>query len=165
MADARTQHLLARSVRKLAVDIVRDTSVKRLRDADTVLAEREEQVQLAVSGLATAAPGWAVIAVPFQQVFTTSTERRQSQLDRPHTWFGYEMVSLSDAETDAPSAGGVMLAAHVSSWSMQDGINITGAKVAVSAFAPVRSFNFRAVVHMTFQGYGVPRDPEPDMEP
>lgn len=109
MADARTQHLLQRSVRKLAVDIVRDTRAKHERDADTVLAEREEQVQFEVSGTATPATAYTTIVIPFQQAFVVDDDRRDSQLDRPHALFGYELLGTIEAVADTGGGGGVVI--------------------------------------------------------
>lgn len=93
MIDARTHHALQRSVRKLAVDLVRDTDARRKLNADTELAEREEQVQLEVSGTATPTPGWQTIDVPFEHTFVMSDDRRMSTLERPHIYIGVEIVS------------------------------------------------------------------------
>jgi hypothetical protein len=106
MADARTAHLLQRSVRKLAVDLVRDSDKRHTANADTVLAEREEQVQLEVRGTATATMAFTTIDVPFQQCFSRSNSRRNSQFDRPHVWFGFELLSATEVPAGSGGFGG-----------------------------------------------------------
>lgn len=59
----------------------------------------------------------------------------------------------------------VLLNATVVGWEFDNGGNITGVRVRVAATAPEGPTNFRAIVHGSFQGYGVPRDPQPDLEP
>lgn len=93
MIDARTHHALQRSVRKLAVDLVRDTDARRKLNADTELAERDEQVQIEVRGTATPTTAWTTIDVPFEHTFVMSDDRRMSALLRPHVYIGVEIVS------------------------------------------------------------------------
>lgn len=162
--SARAEHLLQRSVRKLAVDIVRDVGARAQLNADTVLAEREEQVQLDLRGTATSTPAWSQLEVPFQHAFLTSNARRNSQLVRPHFTPGFELLSVSNPQNE-PVVGGVLILPTVIGWKVESGIAITGVTVALCAWAPAGiELSFRAVAHLTFQGFGMPQDPEPDME-
>jgi hypothetical protein len=62
------------------------------------------------------------------------------------------------------AATDVILNAIVVGWRYDEAGNIIGARVRVGAQAPDGAANFKAVVHATFQGYGIPRDPQLDME-
>lgn len=152
---------LQRSVHRLAVRLESARQQRLASNADSVLDEREEQVQFEVHGDASMTPGTVFVDVDFTQAFTASNGRRMSQLLVPHVWFGFEQRAANAG--GAPATVPVILAGIVTAWTRQDGVNITGARLAVTAMAAT-PITFRAVVHATFQGYGMPRDPETDLE-
>lgn len=163
---AEHQQRLERTIRGMAIDIARDAAVRKARDADQMLAERMEQHQFEVAGVADEAPRWMTVTLPFDHVFTTSTGRRASQLLRPQVKVGVEFVRVLDALAvpRTPAEPLVTLFVAVSGW-IEDGPNITGAKLRVRAQADAGvQQDFEAVVHATFQGYGVIAEEQPDLE-
>lgn len=62
------------------------------------------------------------------------------------------------------AATDVIVTANVVGWTFDDAGNIVGAQLRVGVQAPEGTTDFRAVVHATFQGYGVLTEPQPDME-
>jgi hypothetical protein len=167
--EVAEQHALATSIRRLAIDVHRDASARKALDENQQLSERMEQHQFELNGAATPTPIWATASLPFDHVFTTAAARRQSQLLVPQVWFGFELLAAfaSDPATAVrtPADPRVMLGGSVIGWD-RTGTNITGCTVQLWAMCdPALAVQeFQAVVHATFQGYGVISDPEPDME-
>lgn len=157
------QHALERAVTGLAIGVHREVARRRERDRDGEPAERTEQWQIDLTGRATSTPGTAVVELDFQHAFLTAIARRMSQLDRPHFHSGFELTVVNDVAGN-PSATPPMMSAAVVKWDLDGGMNITGASVAITAHAPVGDLTFRGVAHLSFQGYGVVRDSQPDEE-
>lgn len=123
------------------------------------LREFEQQLQIGVSGSATPEIGQLIIELDFDVAFTLATGQRNSLLEKPHVWFGFEQTKA--AADGKPTDVAVMVGAAVTKWK-QRRLEIVGATVAVSVLAPV-AITFSGVLHATFQGLGVMQD-EPDVE-
>lgn len=156
-------HALERAVSGLAVGVAHEAQRRAERNADGVPAEREEQWQIDLSGTATSTPTTTVVTLDFEHAFLTAIARRMSQLDRPQFHHGFEFSRVSDSAGN-PSVVPPMLSAAVVKWKFDGGMNITGATVAITALAVGAQLTFRGVAHLTFQGYGVIRDSQPDQE-
>lgn len=158
---ASDAHSLARSVRKLAVGAVRDMNDRQAGAAIAGVSEREEQFQLAVSGVATDYPAWASTLLPFDTDFVMESAQRDSSLLRPQVSFGYEISRLErlDGPLYVPvEDAAVVMAAVVRDWQI-DGPNlISGVRIVISAHAPGDELRFTGFVHVTVQGFGTPRE-------
>lgn len=158
--DPHAQHRLEVSLRRMAIDTSAKSYARAMELARLRLEEREQQLQIEVSGTATPTPGSTSLDLAFDLSFSTANGRRDSHLPRPHVSFGFEQTSIAD-ESGNPTDVAVILAASVVRWTF-NGNEVVGAKVAISALAPV-NVSFTGIVHATFQGLGAVPD-EPDME-
>jgi hypothetical protein len=159
------QHRLARSIRKLAIGVARDVEVRRAGRAANTMDEREEQFQIAIQGIATDYPFWQTIVVDFATAFTIAGGDRQSTLQRPQVSIGCELTDVerqNDQLVWEPVSDGVILTAVVRDYGFDDAHAINSATVAVCAIAPGDELTFSGFVHVSFQGFGAPRDPQPD---
>lgn len=154
--DHRASTALARATVKLATGFAADVAAHQEVYEDWGLDEREEQVHIDLAGKAAVGNTWVLSDVDFQHSFTGESGRRMSQLDRPHTWFGGEARKASvDGQAITPL---LTITAAVIGWTIQGGSAITGCKLAICITSAI-ACDFQAVLHATFQGFGVPRDP------
>lgn len=160
------QRSLARSIRRLAIGVVRDTDARKTGRTANGFAEREEQFQIAISGTATDYPLWTPVTVNFDTAFTVATGRRDSMLQRPQLSTGFELTSVkrfNDLDAYEPVSAGVMFSAIVREWGFDQGsYTLNAATVLIGAVAPGDELLFSGFVHLTFQAFGVPRDDQPD---
>lgn len=111
------------------------------------LQEIEQQIQLAISGTATAVIAWQETTIELDVGFVNAKYQRYSNLLRPH--FNYGVVS-GDA---------IVVAARVVTFTDIEGrgLVLDGVTVAVGVFAPQpAAVPYTATVDLTFQGYGAP---------
>lgn len=165
--SSHSGHSLARSIRRLAIDTVRDADARQRQVAGGAMLERDEQVQVKVSGRATDLPAWVTVDVAFDTVFTIATGNRQSNLQRPQVSFGYEITRTQRAPNiEALSVyEGIFITAYVRDWVFDEGTHaITGAQLAVGAYAPGDDLQFESFIHMTFQGLGSPNEPSDEAD-
>ncbi len=154
------QHATLRAVSALAQGIQKDVDAHRKETATDALLEREIQYQLPVGGTATAEPSeaiWGTVSFNFEHSFpSVSQGMRDSDLETPQVSFGWQL------KTGTP----VALFASVRNWVYDDTKNITGVRLSVSALALGSSddVDFRAVLHLTIQGWGAPTDTFEDTE-
>lgn len=152
---------LQRSLARLTVDAHRQI---RSRDQQTMyyeLAEREHQFQFPITGTVGMVPVETTITILFDIMFLYEYGyRRDSQLLEPHTRFGFTSLS-------APA--GTVPYAHVKDWIQDVDLNYVGAHVIVGVHNPgiavtgveaLSSTQFQVNLHCSFQGYGVPIDPD-----
>lgn len=164
---AADQHALARSIRRLAIGVVRDVDSRRRGRDVAALAEREEQFQIAVSGIATDYPAWATVKLDFDTQFTSlATGNRMSMLQRPQVTTGFELTSVERQNADTgvwePTDAGVVCVALVRDYSFDAANAINGATVQCCAIAPGDELMFTGFAHVSFQGLGAPGDDQPD---
>jgi hypothetical protein len=124
------------------------------------LREFEQQLQIEVSGTATTVITQLVLDLDFDVAFTLATGQRNSLLEKPHVWFGFEQTKVATVN-GKPTDVAVMIGAAVTKWK-QRRLDLVGATVAISALAPA-AVTFSGVLHATFQGLGTTQD-EPDLE-
>lgn len=159
------QHALARSIRKLAIGVVRDVDARQAGKAANSFSEREEQYQIAISGTATDYPLWTTAVLPFETAFTIATGNRESSLQRPQVAVGFELTAVqrqNDALEWEPVTAGVLVTAVVRDYAFDDAHAIKSATVLIGATAPGDELRFSGFVHITFQGLGAPRESQPD---
>jgi hypothetical protein len=112
------------------------------------LAETEEQLKLEISGRAEEFPIWTDLRIKFGTVFLAAPGQRDSEYDRPHFSYGYEVTE----------GGPVGLDACVTEWLVNDREETVGCKLAVGPRATDYGTRFRGLIHARFQGYGAPVD-------
>lgn len=156
IAERRDEHRLARSIHRLAIQTVREASQRSDRNREGVMAEREEQFQVKMSGIASDYPAWATAYLPFDTVFTIATGNRRSSLQRPQIMVGFEVLRTARRQGAYAftAAEGVILTAFVREWHFDDAHAIDGATVTIGAHAPGDELEFDAFAHITFQGFG-----------
>lgn len=137
---------LERSFKAIRIGAVRDVQRIERRVRADGLIERDEQAQIAVSGLAEEFYKWQEVEVKFSTVFVNATGQRDSPFTRPHVSVGSELY------TSTP----VAITAVVMQWQTNERDETLGAKVAVGVLATDQATKFRGAVHLTFQGYGQP---------
>lgn len=145
MAEPSLQRL-ERSFKTIRIGAVRDIEGMRKRAEADGLIEREEQVQVNVSGLAEEFIEWSETEIDFRTIFVDATAQRDSPFDRPHMSVGAELY------TPVP----VALHAVVMSWKTNDRNETLGATVAIGASSTDQATKFRGSLHLTFQGFGQP---------
>ena len=145
---------LERSFKALRVGAVRDGQGLRQRAEEDGLIERDEQVRLAVSGVAQEFFSWQTVDIAFSTVFVDATGQRDSPFDRPHLSVGSELY------TPVP----VAVTAVVMSWQTNDRNETLGAKVALGVSSTDQATKFKGSVHLTFQGFGQPKNTFDDGE-
>jgi hypothetical protein len=133
--------------------------------------EREEQFQFPFSGQAGTFPVEEVMHIQFGVLFAfDSGTARDSELGPPHVRTGFEM-------TRAPT--GLITYCHVKEWKQDNDLDYIGAAVVVGVHVPAvalqgigditsasqgvanrLSLKFTGVLHIAFQGWGAPLDPD-----
>lgn len=117
------------------------------------LAETDEQLKLEIQGRAEEFPIWTILRIKFGTIFLAAPGQRDSDYDRPHFTFGYEVTE----------GGPIGIDACVTQWLVNDREETYGCKLAVGPRATDYATRFRGVVHANFQGYGAPIDVYGDM--
>jgi hypothetical protein len=153
MPEAGLQKL-ERSFKALRIGAVKDGQDLRQRAEEDGLIERDEQFRLAVSGVAQEFFSWQTVDIVFSTVFVDSTGQRDSPFDRPHISVGSELY------TPVP----VSITAVVMSWLTNDRNETLGAKVALGVASTDKATKFKGSVHLTFQGFGQPKNTFDDAE-
>lgn len=145
---------LERSFKALRIGAVRDGQELRQRAEEDGLIERDEQFRITVSGTAEEFFAWQEVDIVFSTVFVDATAQRDSPFDRPHISVGSELY------TPVP----VAVTAVVMSWQTNDRNETLGAKVALGISSTDRATKFKGSVHLTFQGFGQPKNTFDDGE-
>jgi hypothetical protein len=112
------------------------------------LIERDEQFQIAISGVAEEFLDWQEVELKFGNLFTDATGQRDSELERPHFTYG--------AEITVGSPVGIM--ACVTEWKTNERNEVLGCKLAIGVAASDQSVKFKGYLHANFQGFGLPRN-------
>lgn len=145
---------IERSFKAIRIGAVRDVQrLQKKAEADGLI-ERDEQVEVAVSGFAEEFFSWQELDVTFATVFVDATGQRDSPLTRPHISVGAELY------TPVP----VALTAVVMSWKTNDRNETLGATVAIGVSSTDNATKFKGAVHLTFEGYGQPLNTFSDAE-
>lgn len=148
-----------RSIAKMTIDLHR-AMAQRAHAGDIYgLAEREYQVQYEFYGDVGTLPVEAQITIPFDLIFVGDPgNQRDSQLDRPQARFATELLS---------GPPGIILYAHIASWTQDDSFNFVGAIVTVGAHCPAflagetpPTTSFKGLLHASFQGWAAINDPD-----
>lgn len=156
----RARTSIRTSVTRMTVDLQRQMHAKRTAADYYRMHEREQQFQYDVTGSIGFAPVEDTIKILFDTMFLYEYgNRRDSQLLEPFVKFGFSQVV---------GPAGTIPYAHVVDWKQDSDLNYIGATVVVGAHNPSialtgasshESLTFKATLHASFQGYGVPLDP------
>jgi hypothetical protein len=146
-----------RSLTTMAIEVGRSIDRKRAANAAEALSEVDQQFQIDIGGTA---GGWAweTVELNFEETFYDAPSQRDADLDEPQFTFGSVLSS-------GPP---MVVTAHVSRWKRDDEDNFTGAFVRVGVWNPAAgtaaaSFErFTGRVHLNFQGFAAPSDPDED---
>jgi hypothetical protein len=151
---AASQHALQRSIAKLAIGVARDVSRSHAMAQPNQIAERAEEFQIKVSGVAADLPIWTTADLAFDNAYTQASGRRLSELQRPQIGVGFEQtagVGGSGARLTPVFASLVVI-----DWSVNNGDLIDGCSIACAAIAPGDQVTFQGYFHLTIQGFGAP---------
>lgn len=136
------------SMNSMTIGAVRSIEGARAQRALEGLAEREEQMKIAVSGQAEEFNSWTTVEIEFETVFVDATGQRDSDFTRPHFYYG----------SYVPVGGPVGLVACVTEWKTSDRNETWGCNLAIGCQASDVARKFQGELHAVFQGYGVPAD-------
>lgn len=137
---------IERSFKAIRIGAVRDGQRLRERAEADGLIERDEQIRVAVAGVAQEFYSWQEVDLNFSTVFVDATGHRDSAFDRPHLSVGSELY------TSTP----VSINAVVMRWRTNDRNETVGATVAIGVSSTDQATKFKGSVHLTFQGFGQP---------
>lgn len=137
---------LERSMRGITLGTVTDLKKAEERAQADGLIEREEQYQIAISGVAEEFLDWQTVDIKFGTVFVDATGQRDSELTQPHFTYG--------AQIDSGTPVGIM--ACVLEWKTTARGETIGCKLAIGVAASDKTVKFKGSLHATFQGYGQP---------
>jgi hypothetical protein len=137
---------LENALKGMTLGVVRSIDNAADRAYKDGLVEREEQFQIAFSGVAEEFFAWQTAEVKFGNVFVDATGQRDSELTVPHFTYG--------AELESPIPVGIM--AVIMAWKKTDRDETIGCTLAVGAAATDQSTKFFGALHATFQGFGQP---------
>lgn len=153
---AASKHALQRSIAKLAIGVAVDVAKRQELAAPQQVAERAEEFQIKVSGVAADLPAWTVSQIAFDNIYTQATGRRTSDLTRPQVSVGFEQtVGVSNAPGSARLVP-VFASLVVTDWSLTEDDAIDGCTFACAAIAPGDQVRFQGFMHLTIQGFGAP---------
>jgi|GraSoiStandDraft_43_1057313.scaffolds.fasta_scaffold707472_1 hypothetical protein len=139
---------LERSLASLTIGLVQGQQFRQRVLSDTYQGEWDQQVQLEFSGGAGNQWGFVDTDIMFEYPFLYAPTQRLVPFDRPHFNKGFELLT--------PSTTLVHLDAQVISWNINESNWTVGAKIRLYAVAPAADVTpelFRAIAHLTFQGY------------
>lgn len=137
------QGATTRALLDISIGVTKSMQTRQALDAQMGLDELELQFQVKISGTATGTLSWGeVMEIPFDFPLHYAPGQRDSELIRPHFWYGAEIITASP----------VLVTAVVSDWLTDEDNGATvGAKVRMGV---IGASDFEAVVHLTFQGFG-----------
>lgn len=156
MPGGAREHALQRSIAKLAIGVARDVTRARELGAPQQVAERAEDFQIKVSGIAADFPVWTEGELYFDNIYTQATGRRTSDLDRPQVNTGFEMIS--GVGQSGARLTPVFASLVVTEWSLTADDAIDGCTFMCAAIAPGDQVQFQGFFHLTIQGFGAPAE-------
>lgn len=136
------------SFHSLTIGAVRSIESARAQRALEGLAEREEQMKIAVSGRAGEFSSWSEVEIEFETVFVNATGQRDSEFTTPHFYYGAYV----------PVGGPVGLIACVTEWKTNKRDETTGCVIQIGCQSSDVPRKFSGELHAVFQGFGVPAD-------
>ena len=120
--------------------------------------EMEQQVKVMLGGKASDGWSFADGKVKFTYPFAWAPAQRLNPFRYPHFSYGVEMV-ITPGQPNENTL--ILVNAHVLQWVRTNSNHVVGAKIRYASSAPQaegEEYDFSAVVHLKFQGYGVEID-------
>jgi hypothetical protein len=153
-----------RTLADLTIGNIKSMQQHAERTAELSLQETTQQYQFEISGTASTGLAWATMTVTFDYEVYYAPGQRDSDLDRPHFYFGAEIAPpIADPPEDHPEPVPVAVLATVTRWLINDDNGaIIGAHVAVGCFTDHDGVPFTGLVHLSFQGFSALVDVEAD---
>jgi hypothetical protein len=151
---------LARAMAKLTLGYQRAMDAHKHEPDLYRLCEREQQFQVALTGTTGTLPTETSFSIPFDVHFVPDAGfARDSALTDPTVRIGFVV-------TTAPA--GMIPYAYVQSFTQDSDLFYTGAKILVGVAQPALMLAnsdaqvgpFNITLHIAFQGYGAPYDPD-----
>lgn len=139
---------LERAIRSLTIGTVKAMDSRKVQRRLEGLTEREEEYQIEVSGRGEEFPSWSEVHIQFENVYVDATGQRDSDLIRPHFYYGAYV----------PVGGPIGLMACVTRWDVNSRNETTGCMLSIGAVATDVARKFRGELHAVFHGYGAPQD-------
>lgn len=142
---------MQRAIEQMVTGARRDLLKRRSARAYDTNSERDEQIQMSVSGSVGGIAAYALVPLQFSHFFVQETWRRDSQLIKPHFTYGFELT------TSYP----VHVTCMVNKWAQDANGTFTGCTVMWGAWAPDQPDHiipFAGFLHLNFQGFGSPPD-------
>jgi hypothetical protein len=139
---------IEKALKGITLGTVTDLKAAEDRAQKDGLIEREEQFQIAISGIAEEFLDWQVVEIKFGTMFVDATGQRDSELERPHFTCGAEITQGDPV--------GIM--ACVTEWKVTDRNETIGCKLAIGVAASDQRVKFAGFLHANFQGFGLPRN-------
>lgn len=132
-----------RALLEITIGATKSMQARQARDAQMGLNELELQFQVKISGTATSGLAWGeVMEIPFDFPLHYAPGQRDSELVRPHFWYGVEITTATP----------VLATAVVTEWLTDEDNGATiGANVQMGV---IGAGDYAAVMHLTFQGFG-----------
>lgn len=137
---------LERALADLTIGVQHGKERRQVALSDTYTGEWEQQVQVALSGVATASWGFTDAQVAWELPFMYAPLQRMVPFETPHFTPGIEINQASDL---------LIVHAHVTNWKVNEYGWVVGASVRFAVYAPNASgpMNYQATAHLRFQGY------------
>jgi hypothetical protein len=154
MASRTTPETIARSIRAMTIGTIKASNDRRDRYTTDGIGEIDQQVQITVTGKVGASITWGELDIAFTTPFINGSEDRDSPYTRPLFTYGSVVTS----------GGPLMMVCNVKRWKVDEDY-VLGAKLEIAIWAPggyIR--DYQGELHANFQGWGAPRQPEPDTE-
>jgi hypothetical protein len=146
---------LARSLRAMTLGVLHSYSERVEEREDDALGEIDQQYQLTLSGKASAKAVWQNLDVDFDTPFIDGSDDRDPD-------FLYPMFTYGTVVTKGSR---LVLVCNVTKWRT-DGEYVVGCTIEIGVFRPTGGGvgEYKAELHLNFQGWASPNPPEPDIE-
>jgi hypothetical protein len=159
---------VARVSRSMAMEPAQALDAKRAQLGYDQLQEVDQQLQIEISGSATAVATSVTGPVKFDIGFVDATEQRYSAYTVPLFTSGVALLSVGTMADGSEPPAIPMVTVAVREWRERPGPVINGCVVTVTAaipgLPPQESIDFSGYVHINAQGYGALEENEPDLD-
>src|ERR1700752_927726 len=156
MADVNDKRgVLERSLANMRIGVAASIKGRASRLRDTYQGEYENQVHVPMSGNAPTTWGFGDKTVIFNMPMFGARTQRMVPFEQPHFTYGIEFEQ----------SGGTLVVIHaaVMGWTINESGWYTGATVRFGVIAPIAGATYKAIAHLSFQGYGcIPEQQEFD---
>lgn len=147
---------LQRSLAAMTIGTIRRYRERAAAVAHVRLREREQQFQLPIAGTAFQGIVWTKRRVTFDTVFFGATGERDSEFEKPQVNYGFVIDPGDDKDPVLP-----IIPTLAVEWLTDDQEATYGCVLHIGVHSPtVDPVDFSGYLHVTFQGWGAPREDE-----